>query len=60
MQSHGVVKFRQRREVYIPCMSPRNYADCVGNDCDAVLSHEIITGRSLLAQFGFLCWRSRE
>ena len=33
-------------------MSLRNHADCVGNYCDAVLSGEIITGRSLLAQFG--------
>ncbi len=32
-------------QVYIPCMSPRNHADCVGNDCDAVLSGEIIAGR---------------
>jgi hypothetical protein len=30
-------------EVYIPYMSPRNHADCVGNYCDAVLSGEIIT-----------------
>jgi hypothetical protein len=30
-------------------MSRRNHADCIGNYCDAVL---IITGRSLLAQFG--------
>jgi len=28
-------------------MSPRNHADC-----DAILSGEIITGRTLLAQFG--------
>jgi hypothetical protein len=33
-------------------MSRRNHADCIGNDCDAVLSGEIIAGRSLLAQFG--------
>ncbi|MFP6765762.1 MAG: hypothetical protein VB858_19180 [Planctomycetaceae bacterium] len=36
-------------------MSPRNHADCVGNYSDAVLSGEIIAGRtfrSLLAQFG--------
>jgi hypothetical protein len=39
-------------QVYITCMSPRNHADCVGNYCDAVLSGEIIAGRSLLAQFG--------
>ena len=38
--------------VYIPCMSPRNHADCVGNYCDAILSGEIIAGRTLLAQFG--------
>ena len=24
---------QQRPKVYIPCMSPRNHADCVGNDC---------------------------
>jgi hypothetical protein len=30
-------------------MSPHNYADCIGNYCNAIL---IITGRSLLAQFG--------
>ena len=33
-------------------MSPRNHADCVGNYCDAILSGEIIAGRTLLAQFG--------
>ena len=33
-------------------MAPRNHAACFGNDCDAVLSGEIIAGRSLLAQFG--------
>jgi len=33
-------------------MSPRNYAACIGNDCDAVLSGEMATGLSLLAQFG--------
>jgi hypothetical protein len=33
-------------------MSRRNHADCIGNDCDAVLSGEIIADRSLLAQFG--------
>ena len=32
-------------EVYIPCMSPRNHAACVGNYCDAILSGEIIAGR---------------
>jgi len=26
-------------------MSPRNHTDCVGNDCDAVLSGEIVAGR---------------
>ena len=36
--------------VYIPCMSPRNHADCVGNYCDAILSGEIIAGRTLLAR----------
>jgi hypothetical protein len=33
-------------------MSPRNYAACIGNDCVAVLSGEIVQPRSLLAQFG--------
>jgi hypothetical protein len=33
-------------------MSLRNHAACIGNYCNAVLSGEIITGRSLLAQFG--------
>ena len=31
-------------------MAPRNHAACIGND--DVLSGEIVTGRSLLAQFG--------
>ena len=39
----------KRSEVYTPCMSPRNHADCVGNYCDDVLSGHF---RSLLAQFG--------
>ena len=33
-------------------MAPRNHAACVDNYCDAILSGEIIAGRSLLAQFG--------
>jgi hypothetical protein len=33
-------------------MAPRNHAAGIGDDCDAVLSCEIIAGRSLLAQFG--------
>ena len=35
---------QQRPQVYIPCMSPRNYAGCIG----------ILSGlfRALLAQFG--------
>jgi hypothetical protein len=33
-------------------MSPRNHAACIGNYCDAILSGEIVPGRSLLAQFG--------
>jgi len=36
-------------EVYITCMSPRNHADCVQRYCNA---NPIITGRTLLAQFG--------
>ena len=36
-------------EVYIPSMAPHNHADCIGNDCDAILSGHF---RSLLAQFG--------
>jgi hypothetical protein len=36
-------------EFYIPSMSRRNHAACIGDDCDA---GEIIAGRSLLAQFG--------
>jgi len=31
-------------------MAPRNHAACISND--AVLSGEVVTGRSLLAQFG--------
>ncbi len=41
---HDTDKRKQRPEVYIPCMSPRNHADC-----DAVLSRH---SRSLLAKFG--------
>jgi len=41
-----------RREPSSVKDTDRNYAACVGNDCDAVLSGEIIAGRSLLAQFG--------
>jgi hypothetical protein len=33
-------------------MSRRNHAAGIGDYCDAVLSGEIIAGRSLLAQFG--------
>jgi hypothetical protein len=36
--------------VYIPCVSPRNHADCIGNYCDAILSGEIITPAP--------CWHS--
>ena len=32
-----------QKTVYIPCMSPRNHAACLGNDCDAVLGGEIAT-----------------
>ena len=31
-------------------MAPRNHAACIGND--TVLCGEVVTGRSLLAQFG--------
>jgi hypothetical protein len=51
VQPHRDVELRQRPEVYITCMSPRNHADCVGNYCDAVLSGHF---RSLLAQFGLM------
>jgi hypothetical protein len=42
--------FPHAPEVYLPCMSPHNYADCVGND--AVLSGKIVTSVRHLAQFG--------
>jgi len=38
------------REVYITCMALRNHAACIGNDCDAVLSGEIVTSA--------VCWHS--
>jgi hypothetical protein len=33
-------------------MSRRNHAAGIGDDCDAILSGEIIAGRTLPAQFG--------
>ena len=45
-------KRKQRPESTSPTWHPHNHTECVGNDCDAVLSGEIIAGRSLLAQFG--------
>ena len=42
------VRNTQRSQVYIPYMSPHNYADCVGNYCVAVLSGEIVAA----------CWHS--
>ena len=46
------MRWTSQKTVYIPSMSRRNHAAGSGDDCDAVLSGEIIAGRSLLAQFG--------
>ena len=37
----SVARNTKRSQVYIYGMSPHNYADCVGNYCNAVLSGEI-------------------
>ena len=44
------VRWASQKTVYIPCMAPRNHAACVGNNCDAVLSGEIVTPAA--------CWHS--